>query len=111
MALSKAFIRWQAAPKGQPRIMNKRIHVYYSGSVQGVGFRYTAERAASSLGLTGWVKNLSDGRLEVVCEGKESALIEFLKKIEGVFKDYIRDADVEWGEATEKFENFEVRFY
>ena len=90
--------------------MKKRAHIYYSGSVQGVGFRFTAERYAASLGLTGWVKNLGDGRVEVLCEGKESALKEFLQKIDNVFKQYIRDADINWDEATGKFSDFDIRF-
>jgi len=90
--------------------MDKRMHVLYSGSVHGVGFRYTAERIAESLGLTGWVKNLRDGRVEIVCEGKEPALKEFLQKIEGIFKDYIRNSDIEWNDATKEFEIFDIRF-
>ena len=90
--------------------MNKRLHLYYSGSVQGVGFRFTAERAASSLGLTGWVKNLSDGRVEVMCEGKDTALKDFLQRIGDTFKDYIRDFDVEWAAATGEFDGFDIRF-
>lgn len=91
--------------------MNKRLHVYYSGSVQGVGFRYTAERLATSLGLTGWAGNLRDGRVEVLCEGKETALKEFLQKISSVFKDYIIDSDVEWSKGTGEFDNFDIRFF
>jgi len=90
--------------------MNKSLHVYYSGSVQGVGFRFAAERAAASLGLSGWVRNLRDGRVEVMCEGSEAALKKFLANIEGVFKEYIRGADANWGEAAGKFAGFDIRF-
>ncbi len=58
--------------------MRKRIHVYYSGMVQGVGFRFTAEKLAKGLGLAGWVKNLRDGRVEVLCEGEEADLVSFI---------------------------------
>ena len=61
--------------------MNRRIHVYYNGRVQGVGFRFTAERLAVDLGLTGWVKNMPDGRVELVCEGQEQKLHTILDKI------------------------------
>lgn len=91
--------------------MDKRLHVCYTGEVQGVGFRFTAERLGVSLGLAGWVRNLSDGRVEIACEGKEEALKEFLNKINDVFKRYIKDADVTWAGATGEFEGFEVRFY
>lgn len=89
--------------------MDKRLHVYYAGSVQGVGFRFTAERTALSLGLNGWVRNLSDGRVEVLCEGAESLLREFLRKVDGVFREYISDIDAEWGEATGEFEGFDIK--
>ncbi|OGW82790.1 MAG: hypothetical protein A2987_00920 [Omnitrophica bacterium RIFCSPLOWO2_01_FULL_45_10] len=90
--------------------MKKRVHIYYSGSVQGVGFRFTAERLANSLGLTGWVKNLRDGRVEILCEGKVSAIEEFMEKINSIFKEYIRDSDVEWGEATGEFNGFGIGY-
>ncbi|MFA6320867.1 MAG: acylphosphatase [Candidatus Omnitrophota bacterium] len=88
----------------------KRLHIFYSGSVQGIGFRYTAERLAVSLNLSGWVKNLPDGRVEVICEGKESDIGAFLAKIDDVFKGYVRSADADWSEATGEFEQFDVRF-
>ena len=56
---------------------NKRIHVFYSGQVQGVGFRYTVQDIAASFGIAGWFRNLRDGRVEVVAEGKEMDLKEF----------------------------------
>ena len=90
--------------------INKRFHAYYSGSVQGVGFRYTAQHLAVSLDVTGWVKNLRDGRVELLCEGREASLKEFLTKIEGVFGTYIRDRDIEWETATGEFDRFDIRF-
>ena len=90
--------------------MDKRLHIYYSGTVQGVGFRYTAERAASNLGLAGWAKNLPDGRVEVLCEGPEAALKQFAEKLHSVFKSYINDTDIEWSKATGEFSYFDIRF-
>ena len=49
------------------------------GRVQGVGFRYTAQRQASRLGLTGYVRNLRDGSVEMVCEGPEEKLAQFVE--------------------------------
>lgn len=91
-------------------IANKRLHIYYSGSVQGIGFRYTAERIANSSKLTGWVKNLSDGQVEVMIEGAQPEIELFLQKISETFKGYIRNADLRWGEATGEFSGFEIRF-
>lgn len=52
----------------------KRVHVYVSGLVQGVFFRANAVRKARSLGVTGWVKNLPDGRVELIVEGEDDAV-------------------------------------
>ena len=60
---------------------DKRIHVFYSGHVQGVGFRYSVQDIAMTMGVTGWVKNLSDGRVEMAAEAGEDVLKELLEKI------------------------------
>lgn len=60
-----------------------RKHIYFSGMVQGVGFRYRSYYIAQSLGLTGWVKNLWDGRVEMQVQGSEAliqSLIDRMKK-------------------------------
>jgi acylphosphatase len=89
--------------------MNRRVHATYEGWVQGVGFRFSAERAAAAFDLSGWVKNLRDGRVELVCEGKETDLKGFLEKMHSIFKTYIRNSDLEWGEATGEFNGFDIR--
>jgi len=89
----------------------KRIHVFYLGRVQGVGFRFTAERVALFLGITGWVKNLPDGRVEVVAEGDEAKLVLFLEKMKnGPMKPYLRGVAVDWQEARGEFQDFSLRF-
>jgi len=90
--------------------MQKCLHVYYTGSVQGVGFRFTVERTAGSLGLSGWVKNLSDGRVEAVVEGEELALKSFQQKILNIFDGYIHQDDTVISEATGEFNSFDIRF-
>ncbi len=90
--------------------MQKRLHAYYAGSVQGVGFRFTVERMANSLGLSGWVRNLSDGRVEAVIEGEETALQDFQQKITDAFDGYIRQTEQGLGKATGEFESFDIRF-
>ena len=90
----------------------KRLHVLYSGIVQGVGFRFTAERIAQSHGLTGWVRNIPDGRVEVLLEGEEAAINKFLKGIKTSFPQrYIDDVDVEWSAAKGEFSGFNIKFY
>lgn len=89
----------------------KRVHIFYSGLVQGVGFRYTASDIAANLGVVGWVKNLSDGRVEIIAEGEEKALKEFLDKISKSFLSrYIKYVDLSWEKPTGEFDGFEVAF-
>jgi acylphosphatase len=90
--------------------MNKRLHIYYSGSVQGVGFRYMARTAAYPLGVTGWVKNLPDGRVEIICEGESATMDKFLNKIKDMFGMYIADSSMETENATGEFKEFSIRF-
>jgi acylphosphatase len=52
------------------------------GMVQGVGFRFFAQRSARSLGVCGWVRNRSDGTVECVAEGDDAAIAEYLARLE-----------------------------
>ncbi len=71
-----------------------RCRVYYSGRVQGVGFRYTAQRLAQTHAVAGYVRNLSDGRVELVAEGDREAVDGLLAAIRGQMDGYIRDIQV-----------------
>ncbi len=90
--------------------MNNRLHVVFSGRVQGVGFRFTAESVAHSLGVMGWVRNLKSGEVEVVAEAPDQALRDFLARLEEHFSGYIQDKKVSWEEARGEFKGFSVRF-
>ena len=59
-----------------------RKHIFFSGNVQGVGFRYRSFYIAQSLGLTGWVENLWDGRVEMEVQGSEASIREMLARIQ-----------------------------
>ena len=61
------------------------VRVYYSGEVQGVGFRWTAQRVARSFGLSVFVRNLVDGRVEVLAQGEGLGLKSFLQAITSEF--------------------------
>lgn len=58
-----------------------RRHVYFSGRVQGVGFRYRAVQAAIDFHLTGWVQNLPDGRVEMEVQGREGDIGRLLQSL------------------------------
>ncbi len=88
--------------------MKKQLHVYFSGTVQGVGFRFTAREIADDLGVCGWAKNLRDGRVEVLAEADEKTLQDFLERINGYFGRYITGADVSWSPASGACKDFEI---
>lgn len=58
-----------------------RFRIFVSGLVQGVGFRAYTQRVAESYGLSGWVRNLPDGRVEILVEGDEEVLCNFVKDV------------------------------
>ena len=85
-----------------------RAHIYFCGTVQGVGFRYTTVSFAQQFSLTGWVKNLSDGRVEIVVEGPRERIEELLLRLNGQFGSFIRDQHIEWLDARKEFDEFSV---
>jgi acylphosphatase len=91
--------------------MKVRAHVFISGMVQGVFFRSETRDEAKKLGVKGWVRNLSDGRVEAVFEGEEKSvkeLIEFCRR--GPPGARVTDVDIIWENYTGEFRNFEVRY-
>ena len=90
--------------------MRTRKHVYYSGTVQGVGFRYTARRLARGRGVTGFVRNLADGRVELAAEGEESVVGGFLADVADAFADTIREAEAVTEPPTGEDAGFVVSF-
>jgi acylphosphatase len=91
--------------------MKKRVHVFYSGTVQGVGFRAMAEEAASRLAVVGWIKNLRDGRVELIAEAEEPALEAFLEALRtGPMRNFIRQVDISWSDALDSFDDFSIRY-
>ena len=90
--------------------MQKRLRVLYTGSVQGVGFRFAAERLARHLPITGYVCNRSDGKVEIVAEGDETELRNFLKSVRNEMQHSIRNVDTDWSEPTNEFSKFGITF-
>ena len=86
----------------------KQAHIFYLGMVQGVGFRYTTQSYADDLGLKGWVRNLSDGRVEIMVEGHREKIEELCRKLDDHFKSYIQHKEVTWQATPGQFKDFRV---
>ena len=87
----------------------QRCTVYYSGHVQGVGFRYTTHSIARGHDITGFVRTLPDGRVELVAEGKRAAIDAFLADIRERLSNHIRDERCDIGPVTGEFNGFDIR--
>ena len=87
-----------------------RKHIYYSGRVQGVGFRYTTARIAANYSVNGFVRNMMDSRVEIVVEGEKSDVQAFLDAVTGEMNDYIRDTRTIDEPGADKFTGFDIRF-
>lgn len=87
----------------------RRLHILYSGRVQGVGFRYQAKVTATGFDVAGTVRNLPDGRVELTAEGETEELEAFREAIkESGVGPMIRREETEWSEATGEFRGFEI---
>jgi acylphosphatase len=88
-----------------------RLRAVVHGRVQGVSFRYYTQRRASSLDLTGYVRNLWDGTVEVVAEGPRETVDELLAFLRvGPRAAFVTQVDTEWPAPTGAFIDFEVRY-
>ena len=88
----------------------ERREIHYRGRVQGVGFRYTAQRIASRLAVTGYVKNLPDGRVLLVAEGEPDELDRLMAVVRAELGRYITDTGQSVGPANGQFSGFEIHF-
>ena len=85
------------------------MQVTYSGQVQGVGFRYTVKSVATGFDLTGSVRNLPGGEVELLAEGSKDELEAFRQAIrESGLDHFIRQEDMSWQEASSEFRGFEI---
>ena len=89
----------------------KRGHVFISGRVQGVFYRSNTRKQALDMGLTGWVRNLADGRVEAVFEGEESDIQQIIEWCHSGPKYASVDrVEVYWEEPTGEFQTFSLRY-
>lgn len=87
------------------------FHAVVSGLVQGVNFRYFVLRRAGELGLTGYVRNLRDGSVEVVAEGDKDKLQALLEQMEvGPRSAHVKQVKVEWVEHNGSYRDFDIRY-
>ena len=87
----------------------QRRIVYYSGRVQGVGFRFTTRRLAANYPVEGYVQNLPDGRVELVAEGAATDLDDFLSAVRDRFSGFLRDELCDIRPAIGEFQGFDIR--
>jgi len=87
-----------------------RAHVFISGGVQGVGFRYWTRGEALKLGLTGWVRNLPNSKVEAVFKGPREKVEEMVEKCKkGPVWTGDNEVTVEWQKVSQEFSGFEIR--
>ncbi|MHC4293033.1 MAG: acylphosphatase [Planctomycetota bacterium] len=85
-------------------------HVIFIGRVQGVGFRYTSYNIARRYQLTGYVKNLSDGTVEMIAQGPAGDVSECMRDIGEYFGNYIRDTKIEEVPFNFQYTDFKITF-
>lgn len=88
-----------------------RAHIVVSGVVQGVGYRYFVLKAARKMELTGWVKNLHTGEVEIDVEGSRGLVESLIKELwTGNPWATVRNVDVEWDKNTGQYTGFDITF-
>ena len=93
-------------------MVKARAHVYVSGLVQGVFYRYHTKELADKLGLRGWVRNLPDGRVEAVFEGDKGAIEEMLEFCRrGPPGARVSGVKVRWEDYKGEFDGFTIRYW
>lgn len=83
--------------------------VFFTGHVQGVGFRYTTVQVAKEFEVTGFVRNLADGRVELQAEGEPGELDAFIKAVEDRLHGYVRKTDRVRQKRDAQFAGFTIR--
>ncbi len=90
-------------------MVHERRTILYSGRVQGVGFRWSALQAMKGLGLTGYVRNLSDGRVELLIEGDPEQTRSAAQRVRSALAGLISNEGERIAEATGQFEDLSIR--
>ena len=85
-----------------------QARIIYSGTVQGVGFRYTVQRYAISHDLRGWVRNCRDGTVEIQVNGPKDTIEKLCQNVEEYFQEYIQNKDIQYSSAEAEFQDFKI---
>ncbi|MFZ2149534.1 MAG: acylphosphatase [Sedimentisphaerales bacterium] len=85
-------------------------HIIFTGRVQGVGFRFTARRAADRCQLTGFVRNAPNGTVEMLAQGRPEDIDDCIQDIEEYFAGYIRETKIEEIPPEPKYAEFKIAF-
>jgi acylphosphatase len=89
--------------------MEVGAYILVSGMVQGVGFRFFVYNRATRLGLTGYVRNLYNGNVEIFVEGERSLVEELIKEVKvGPRAAHVSDVKIEWKNCEHKYDNFTI---
>jgi acylphosphatase len=97
-------------PYDKIKNMKARFHALIAGRVQGVAFRFFAQHLANMLGVAGWVRNLYDGRVEIVAEGDKDSLDQFLTELKkGPRMAKVEEVEVIWEEFRDEFLDFFIK--
>ena len=86
-----------------------RLQAFFSGRVQGVGFRYTTQRIAGEFQISGWVRNRSDGRVELVAEGEQAEVERFVEKLAASMSENIEKFERACQPETGEFSGFDIK--
>ena len=92
-------------------MIDHRVHIFVSGVVQGVCFRFYTQKKASRLGLCGWVRNCSDGRVEIEAQGKKSEVEKLANWCyQGPSSAEVTRVDIEWINSVSNPIPFHIRY-
>jgi acylphosphatase len=87
---------------------NTTVRVIFLGSVQGIGFRYTAVQHATELQISGTVRNLSNGSVELIAQGSKACIDKLIAHLHTNFKEYITASDMQHLPASSSYQDFRV---
>jgi acylphosphatase len=105
--LSQGFVKWVIRVE---QVDQTARRIIFSGQVQGVGFRFTAHRIAGRYALTGWVRNVRDGTVEMVAQGVSEDIDECIRDIEDSFRGCVTETKTDEIPPSPQYRDFKITF-